>query len=105
MCPKLTAPKFGFINFATDKTDPYELGTNATYTCISRYQLNVSNNSTDKQYVRSCVGNYSSSVGRWNGFDPICISESTLLLFENRIPRISLTVQCHVYIAVLARVL
>ncbi len=77
MCSNLIAPEFGFINYTIDETYPYDLGTNAIYTCISGYQLRLSENFEDKQYNRTCVGNYSSSVGNWTGFDPECISKLT----------------------------
>ncbi len=72
MCPNLTAPVFGFVNFTTDQTAPHELGTNATYTCKGGYRLNISD---EDFYVRTCFGNYSSSVGSWSGFESTCISE------------------------------
>ncbi len=76
MCHNLTAPMFGFVNFSTDQTAPHELGTNATYTCIGGYRLNVPDDFDDSFYIRTCEGNYSSSTGRWSGFVPTCISES-----------------------------
>ncbi|XP_064387965.1 uncharacterized protein LOC135336171 isoform X3 [Halichondria panicea] len=74
MCHNLTAPMFGFVNFSTDQTAPHELGTNATYTCIGGYRLNVPDDFDDSFYIRICEGNYSSSMGRWSGFVPTCIN-------------------------------
>ena len=80
LCPSLDDIQFGKLTYSTDKPPPFELGTLATYNCDPTYKLSVASGASS--FVRECEGNYSSSVGIWSGYEPICRGEPSTITIQ-----------------------
>ena len=67
VCGALDAIANGMISYSTDMTAPYSVGTVATYTCNSGYEL-----STTGDEMRTCMDNGDGSGGTFGGTAPTC---------------------------------
>ena len=62
MCPELSSPAYGNVS-----TTGQSIGDNATYTCDSGFELDLTNGSE----VRTCQAD-----GMWSGYPPACVRKS-----------------------------
>ena len=67
VCGALDAIANGMISYSTDMTAPYSVGTVATYTCNSGYEL-----STTGDEMRTCMDNGDGSGSSFGGSAPTC---------------------------------
>ena len=68
MCPALTAPMNGQVSY--DMTSPYQIGTEATFTCNAGFSLNGA-----VDMLTCADDDQSDTVGTWGGTEPICPRE------------------------------
>ena len=67
VCSALDAIANGMISYSTDMTAPYSVGTVATYSCNSGYEL-----STTGDEMRTCMDNGDGSGSSFGGSAPTC---------------------------------
>jgi len=72
-CSNLSTPAYGSIEYSHDKISPFDIGTKAIYQCSAGFQISVPDEFDGPGYERLCTGNFSTSLGFWSGYDPICI--------------------------------
>ena len=72
VCSALTPPvNFGRVSYFPDTTDPFDVGTVATYSCITNFGYGLTGDPT-----RTCVdGDRLNTTGVWNGVAPTCDCE------------------------------
>ena len=63
------------ITYSADMTAPYSVGTVATYTCNSGYEL-----STTGDEMRTCMDNGDGSGGSFGGSAPTCQRKFLILI-------------------------
>ena len=57
----------GQIDYASDDTAPFDVGTMATYSCDAGFELQGGDT------VRTCMGDGSTRFGIWSGLTPTCV--------------------------------
>ncbi len=69
VCAALPAPdNFGRVSYSLDATEPYDVGTVATYSCNTDIGYGLTGSTT-----RTCVdGDGLTNVGTWNEVAPTC---------------------------------
>ena len=67
MCPSLLAITNGTISYSPDVTPDYDLGTEATYTCVVGFYL-------EGNEVRVCMDDDGmDTIGVWSGQEQRCV--------------------------------
>ena len=67
-CSALTAPTNGQVSYSTDMTEPFSIGTVATFTCDDDYTLNSAT------ATLTCADdNQADTLGTWGGSEPSCL--------------------------------
>ena len=69
MCPELSSPAYGDVTVTGQS-----IGDNATYTCDSGFELDLTNGSE----VRTCQ-----AVGMWSGYPPACVRKLITIFNAN----------------------
>ena len=70
-CSALTAPTNGQSSYSTDMTEPFSIGTVATFTCNDDYTLNSA------IATLTCADdNQADTLGTWGGSEPSCLGKS-----------------------------
>ena len=70
-CSALTAPTNGRVSYSTDMTEPFSIGTVATFTCDDDYTLNGAT------ATLTCADdNQADTLGTWGGTEPSCLGKS-----------------------------
>ena len=70
-CSVLTAPTNGRVSYSTDMTEPFSIGTVATFTCDDDYTLNGAT------ATLTCADdNQADTLGTWGGSEPSCLGKS-----------------------------
>ncbi len=72
VCSALTTPvNHGQISYSPDTTNPFDVGTVATYSCITNFGFGLTGDPT-----RTCVdGDRLTTAGMWDGVAPTCDSK------------------------------
>ena len=66
-CPSLPAITNGMISYSPDVTPDYDLGTEATYTCVAGFYL-------EGNEVQVCMDDDGmDTIGVWSGLEPRCV--------------------------------
>ena len=69
-CSALTAPTNGRVTYSTDMTEPFSIGTVATFTCDDDYTLNGAT------ATLTCADdNQADTLGTWGGSEPTCLGK------------------------------
>ena len=71
VCPALTAPTNGQVSY--DMTSPYQIGTEATFTCNAGFSLNGA-----VDMLTCADDDQSDTVGTWGGTEPTCPRKSII---------------------------
>lgn len=66
MCPALTPPTNGLIDYSPDTSANYDFETTATFSCNPGFGL------VGGDEIRTCSGDGSSVVGTWTGTQATC---------------------------------
>ncbi len=88
VCVALPAPdNFGRVSYSLDTSEPYDVGTVATYSCNTDIGYGLTGSTT-----RTCVdGDRLTIVGLWNGVSPTCdcefVYKQLLLHFGKNLPQ------------------
>ena len=70
-CSALTASTNGRVSYSTDMTEPFSIGTVATFTCDDDYTLNGAT------ATLTCADdNQADTLGTWGGSEPSCLGKS-----------------------------
>ena len=70
-CSALTAPTNGGVSYSTDMTEPFSIGTIATFICDDDYTLNSAT------ATLTCADdNQADTLGTWGGSEPSCLGKS-----------------------------
>ena len=70
-CSALTAPINGQVSYSTDMTEPFSIGTVATFTCNDDYTLNGAT------ATLTCADdNQADTLGTWGGSEPRCLGKA-----------------------------
>ena len=71
-CPALTAPMNGQVSY--DMTSPYQIGTEATFTCNAGFSLNGA-----VDMLTCADDDQLDTVGTWGGTEPPCPREFIII--------------------------
>ena len=70
-CSALTAPTNGGVSYSTDMTEPFSIGTVATFTCDDDYTLNGATTT-----LTCADDNQADTLGTWGDSEPSCLGKS-----------------------------
>ena len=66
-CSALTAPTNGQVSYSTDMTEPFSIGTVATFTCDDAFVLNSATAT-----LTCSDDNQADTIGTWGVSEPTC---------------------------------